>query len=125
MEKDIIASIKAAEQAKRKALRELHKVLGYPSAKALAEALLEAADVTVTAGTKTQASPVKVSAEPAATGKRPRISEETKKAIGDALKAGETGNRLTEQFGVSYGVVHEIKTKLGLVKKKKTSKKKA
>lgn len=124
MENDIISKIKAADQAKRRALRELHKELGYPTAKALAEAILEAAEASASAAAKQPKPALPTdSVRTVAPGKRPRITAETKQAIGDALKAGEPGNQLTKRFGVSYGIVHQIKTKLGLVTKKKASKK--
>jgi hypothetical protein len=130
MANDIISTIKAADQAKKNALRELHKALGYATPKALAEAILEAANITAPVERKPSAEDKKPPSSAAervqatAEGKRPRISDETKREIGDALRAGQAGNRLTKQFGVSYGVIHEIKTRLGLVSKKKASKKK-
>lgn len=124
MENDIISKIKAADQAKKNALRGLHKELGYPTAQALADAIVEAAEAPpapkqpkASAGNSAGTTVKKASGS-----KRPRISEETKQAIGEALKAGEPGNQLTTRFGVSYGIIHQIKTKLGLVSKKKASK---
>lgn len=123
MENDIISKIKAADQAKKNALRGLHKELGYPSAQALADAIIEAAQASSsTAAAKQPKAPASTTAKRASGTKRPRISEETKQAIGEALKAGEPGNQLTTRFGVSYGIIHQIKTKLGLVSKKKASK---
>lgn len=124
MENDIISKIKAADQAKKKALRGLHKELGYPTAQSLADAILEAAEAAASTESKPRASATPSTKAPSGAGKRPRISEETKQGIADALTAGEPGNQLTKKFGVSYGIIHEIKTRLGLVKKKKASKKK-
>jgi hypothetical protein len=124
MENDIISKIKAADQAKKNALRGLHKELGYPTAQALADAIVEAAQASssTAAAAKQPKAPATTTAKRASGTKRPRISEETKQAIGEALKAGEPGNQLTTRFGVSYGIIHQIKTKLGLVSKKKASK---
>lgn len=130
MANDIISTIKAADQAKKQALRELHTALGYASPADLANAILEAAASKSPVAAKAPASgpkPVSSAAErlkATAAGKRPRISEETKRAIAEALKAGEPGNSLTEKFGVSYGVIHQIKTKEGLVSKTRAGKKK-
>jgi hypothetical protein len=128
MENDIISKIKAADQAKKNALRGLHKELGYPTAQALADAIVEAAEAPpapkqpkASAGSSAGNS-AGTTVKKASGSKRPRISEETKQAIGEALKAGEPGNQLTTRFGVSYGIIHQIKTKLGLVSKKKASK---
>lgn len=136
MENDIISRIKAADQAKKDALRGLYKALGYSSPKDLADAILEAEAGTAAPaarkvaadGKKPAATISAVAAErikATAAGKRPRISADTKRAIADALRAGEAGSRLAEQFGVSYGVIHQIKTKAGLVSKKKAGRKKA
>lgn len=137
MENDIISRIQAADQAKKKALRGLYKALGYSSPKDLADAILDAEATTAAPaerkgaaeGKKTTTTTVAATAaeriKATAAGKRPRISEETKRAIADALRAGEAGSRLTEQFGVSYGVIHQIKAKAGLVSKKKAGRKKA
>jgi undecaprenyl pyrophosphate synthase len=138
MEKDIISKIQAADQAKKKALRGLHTALGYSTAQALAEAILDAASDTapverkssavskapVEGESKTQKQSAADRAKAISAGKRPRLTEETKQAIAAALQAGQAGNALTTQFGVSYGVIHQIKSKLGLVTKKKASKKK-
>src|SRR5690242_15973050 len=96
MENDIISKIQAADQAKKKALRGLHKALGYSSPKDLADAILDAAEMTnepaprkvAADGKKTTTSPSAAERVKAtAAGKRPRISEETKRAIADALRA--------------------------------------
>lgn len=116
MPNDVFSRIIAAEEAKKKALRGLHRELGYPSAQALAEAILGAAEASPSPPSKSAKAPKAPTARRGG-GRGRRISEEVRSGIVAALEAGEPGNQLTAKFGVSYGVIHAIKTKLGLVKK--------
>jgi hypothetical protein len=126
---NIIDQIKNAEAAKRKALSGLHKELGYSSAQALADAILQAdssglarfpraAKSSGAAKTNGAAKADGAATEaPAKSGRGRRVPDETRKAIAEALKSGEVGAQLTKKYGVSYNIVHEIKTSLGMVRR--------
>lgn len=129
MATDVLSKIIAAEEAKKKALRGLHRELGYASAQALAEAILEASasDTASMPKAPKRANAAKGAKAPKAksgkgAGRGRRIADEVRTGIIAALEAGEPGNQLTSKFGVSYGVIHAIKTSLGLVKKQSRGK---
>jgi hypothetical protein len=65
---DIITQLQNAEAAKQKALSKLHAELGYPSAQALADAILSVAGSTAVVVTGTSAAKAATS-KPAATSK--------------------------------------------------------
>ena len=103
----VIDDILKAEAAKRRALATLHTELGYPSGRALAEAILEATEGGAPRGQGSSKWPKS---------KGRGLHPEHKQAITDALQRGMNGTRVAREFGVSYPTVHEIKKSLGLVK---------
>jgi hypothetical protein len=120
MSTSILDQIKAAENAKQRALASLHTELGYGSAQALAEAILRSSG---SAAVSSPRGPV----APKASGnsrKGRRIPDSTRQAIASALQSGEVGAGLAGKFGVSYNIIHAIKQELGMVKPTKRSKKK-
>lgn len=111
-----IQAIQNAEAAKREALSKLHIELGFDSPQALTEAITAAVGTTP-----------KTSSKPAPNGnsrKGRKVPQATLDAIKAALQAGEVGSSLPAKFGVSYNIVHAVKTKMGLVTPTKRSKKK-
>ena len=101
----------AAEQKKK--LTNLHKEVGLESTAALIAALKG------------------LGKAPRATAKRKgtraRITAAMKTEVGKAVKAGKKGAEIARQFGISIPSIQNIKTELGLVKKrgaKKVAKKK-
>lgn len=113
MPANIFDQIKNAEAAKRKALAELHTALGFASARALAQAILEAAGASSSMARATGVA----AASPARQGskKGKRLTPETRQQIAAALKSGEPAARIAKHFGVSYPTVHKLKSSLGLV----------
>jgi hypothetical protein len=113
MANTFIDQIKAANLAKQRALSTLHVELGYANAQALASAIL------ASSGGQAQARAVRgPEAAPATNGnsrKGRRVADSVRKAIADALKAGETATKLPNKFGVSYNIVFAIKKDLGMV----------
>ncbi|HEX2733940.1 MAG TPA: hypothetical protein VHM70_20170 [Polyangiaceae bacterium] len=120
---DVITQIQNAEAAKLKALSKLHAELGYPSAQALAEAILGAAGSTKTVASRVAAQPAaskpavsaKATKVAVALGKGRRVPDSVRAEIAAALKAGETASKLPKKFGVSYNIIHEVKKKIGMV----------
>jgi hypothetical protein len=122
---DFITQIKIAESAKLKALSGLHAELGYPSAQALANAILGAAGA-AGAVKKTTGSPsASTSSEPKRSGggRGRRVPDSIRAAIKSALKAGETAAGLPDKFGVSYNIIHALKKEIGMVTARSKSKK--
>ncbi|HEX2733874.1 MAG TPA: hypothetical protein VHM70_19830 [Polyangiaceae bacterium] len=119
---DVITQLKTAEAAKLKALAQLPAELGYPTAQALAEAILRAAGSNGAASApraargrpSKQATPRKAGKR-ASSGKGRRVPDSVRSEIAAALKAGETASKLPKKFGVSYNIIHEIKKKIGMV----------
>lgn len=120
MSTNFLDQIKAAENAKLRALASLHTELGYSSAQALADAILRASGG---GGAVRGSAPAKVAGS-GNSRKGRRIPDTTRQAIASALKAGEVGSGLSAKFGVSYNIIHAIKQELGMVKATKRSKKK-
>jgi hypothetical protein len=118
MSTNLLEQIKAAENAKLRALASLHTELGYSSPQDLADAIVRAGSSRGVSATP--------AARPASGNSRKgrRIPDSTRQAIASALKGGEVGSGLAAKFGVSYNIVHAIKQELGMVKATKRSKKK-
>jgi len=114
-----LEEIRRANAVKRKALASLHLELGYPTAQALAQAILDAAGQ----GGNVDTGAKRAVTSPRGSGKR--LSPEDRRAIITALKSGRTGTEVTREFGVSYPTVHEIKRSLGLVTPRPTAGKRA
>jgi hypothetical protein len=120
---DVIAQLQNAEAAKQKALSKLHTELGYPSAQALATAILNAAGAlkavaSTSVANRAASAPTaksKSSKAAAGLGKGRRVPDSVRAEIAAALKAGETASKLPKKFGVSYNIIHEIKKKIGMV----------
>jgi hypothetical protein len=121
MSTNFLDQIKAAENAKLRALASLHTELGYSSAQALADAILRASSG---GGAVVRGSATAKIAGSGNSRKGRRIPDTTRQAIAAALKAGEVGSGLSAKFGVSYNIIHAIKQELGMVKATKRSKKK-
>ena len=102
----------AAEQLKK--LSGLHKEVGLTSTADLIAALQ---------GLKKSSR----KSAPKRKGKRARITAAIKAEVGKAVKAGKKGAEIASQFSISIPSIQNIKTELGLVKKrgvKKVAKKK-
>lgn len=122
---NLLVQIKQAEAAKKKALAALHTELGFESAHALANAILDAAAkstrTTPTAAAPAQPKATKAGAKAAKAakgkgkGKGRRLPAEVRQGIVDALNQGRKGAHVAREFGVSYPTVHFIKQDLGLV----------
>jgi hypothetical protein len=118
---DIIAQLQNAEAAKKKALSKLHTELGYPTAQALADAILSAAIAPKPSAASSNVAAAKPAASSKATpaakglGKGRRVPDSVRAEIAAALKAGETASKLPKKFGVSYNIIHEVKKKIGMV----------
>lgn len=123
MSTNFLDQIKAAENAKLRALASLHTELGYSSAQALADAILRASSGGG-GGAVVRGSATAKIAGSGNSRKGRRIPDTTRQAIAAALKAGEVGSGLSAKFGVSYNIIHAIKQELGMVKATKRSKKK-
>ena len=120
----IAALEKEVAAEKRKKLTNLHKEVGLGST---AELIAELQNLKKSRSSKSK---------PASSGKRARITPAIKEGVGKAVKAGKKGAEIAKQFGISIPSIQNIKTELGLVKKriakkvakktaKKTAKKKA
>ena len=102
----------AAEQLKK--LSGLHKEVGLASTADLIAALQ---------GLKKSSR----KSAPKRKGKRAKITAAIKAEVGKAVKAGKKGAEIASQFSISIPSIQNIKTELGLVKKrgvKKVAKKK-
>lgn len=91
---------------RRDSLSNLHETVGFESRDALIDALQQLI------GSRPAGSGA--SAKPRA--KRTRISPEMRAEIVKALKAGQTGVVVAQQFGISNPSLHNIKKAAGLVK---------
>jgi hypothetical protein len=108
----ILTQIKDAEIAKRKALATLHVELGYASAQALAEAILEANG----GPSKAKSNTPTTNGAPKAQKRGRRIDPQIKAQVLAALKSGQPGARVAKQFGISYPTLHNWKSEAGMVK---------
>jgi DNA invertase Pin-like site-specific DNA recombinase len=109
-----LEKIVQAETAKRQALATLHLDLGYPSAEALAHAILDAAKGNTRVGRSAKQLP----ASPPLPRRGRKLTPDERKGIAKALKDGNSGSQVARDFGVSYPTVHEIKKSLGLVRER-------
>lgn len=123
-----IEAIKQADAAKQKALATLHVELGYESAQDLARDIMQS--IATENGRVTPRGVVKLAKvvlgdRPASGNARKgrRVPDETRKAIAAALKAGRVASSLPAHFGVSYNIVHAIKTELGMTTPRKRGRK--
>lgn len=117
-----LEQLKQAEALRRAALANLHLELGYPTAQALAGAILDAAGGTRAKATVAPpASTPRPKSRPTAGGSKRgrRLPPETRQKIMEALKSGRPGTHVMREFGISYPTVHLMKQKLGLVNARK------
>ncbi|MFM8338248.1 MAG: helix-turn-helix domain-containing protein [Opitutaceae bacterium] len=92
---------------------------GFDSAQAFADALIKAAGAP--SGAKRGRKPGRPAAPAKAAGggrrrKRAKITDETRKAVGEMVAAGQTGSAIAKALKISLPSVQNIKKALGLVK---------
>ena len=103
-------SLQKAWEAQRKKLLELPRKLGFNSLRDLKTALdlaFETPDLQVT---RTRIGSRK---------KRVAITDETRKKVKHLHESGNTGSKIAKELNISPASVQNIKTQLGLVKKRK------
>lgn len=116
-EQRVVELKKKVVDSQRAQLVGLHKALGFSSMEAL---------IGVLEGLAREQSPVeKGQSAPKALvprkNSKARIVDSVRKAIVAALRRGDTGMSVAEQFGVSLPTVSNIKKQAGLVKKRGAS----
>lgn len=127
----VFGQLQRAADMKRKAIRNLHIELGYASPQEfIADYMLanqDSATPLVSAKHAAVSPQVSLGASKQlplvakGTGKGRRVTKETRQAIAKDLKAGVVGSSLSAKYGVSYNIVHAVKTELGMVKATKRS----